>query len=124
MDRVDQSLIGGDFLRLHDRIDRELRAGTGHTIEDDQFLLGRRIAHHHLQHESVHLSLGQGIGSFLLDRILGRQHEKGIRQRPSLVTDGHLPLLHGLQQCGLHFARGAVDFIGQHQIGKNRSLPG
>ncbi len=32
---------------------------------------------------------------------------------------GDLPLLHGLQQGGLHLGRGPVDLIGQDQVVEN-----
>ena len=41
-----------------------------------------------------------------------------------LVADGHLLLLHGFQQRALHLGRGAVDLVGQQQIGEDRSLAG
>ena len=37
-------------------------------------------------------------------------------------ADGHLPLLHGFQQGALNFGRGAVDLVGQHEVGKHRTL--
>ena len=36
--------------------------------------------------------------------------------------DGDLTLLHGLQKSTLHFCWGSVDFICQHQMGKDWSL--
>ena len=37
-------------------------------------------------------------------------------------VDGHLALLHGVQQRGLRFSRGTVDFIGQQEAGEHRAL--
>ena len=54
----------------------------GDVLADDQFLLFLiRVTDHHLQHETVHLGFGQGIGSFLLDRVFGGQHQEWFRQR-------------------------------------------
>src|SRR5262249_35116141 len=39
----------------------------------------------------------------------------------SLVTDGDLLFLHGFEQRALYFGRGAVDFVGQNQVRKNRA---
>ena len=36
------------------------------------------------------------------------------------VSQRHLPLLHRLQQRALHFCRGAVDFIREDEVAKNR----
>ena len=37
-----------------------------------------------------------------------------------LPADRDLVFLHGLEQGGLGFGRGAVDFVGQHDVGKDR----
>jgi len=36
---------------------------------------------------------------------------------------GHLKLLHGFQQRRLRARRGAVDFVGQNNLGENRAGP-
>ena len=46
---------------------------------------------------------------------------KGTGRRQVLSADGHLALLHGLEHRALHFRRGAVDLIGQQQIGEDRA---
>ncbi len=46
----------------------------------------------------------------------------GIGQGQRFAFDGHLSLLHGLQQRGLGLGRGAVDLIGQDDVGKDRAL--
>lgn len=35
------------------------------------------------------------------------------------ALDGDLPFGHGLQECGLGFGGGAVDFVGQQQTGED-----
>jgi hypothetical protein len=42
----------------------------------------------HLEHEAVHLRFGQGIGAFLLDRVLGGHDQERIGQR-----EGFLPMV-------------------------------
>ena len=39
------------------------------------------------------------------------------------VAEGDLPLLHRFEQGGLHLCGCAVDFIGEDQVGKNRTFP-
>src|SRR2546423_1613863 len=39
-----------------------------------------------------------------------------------LTANGDLPLLHGLEQSALNFGRGAIDFVGEDQIGENWAL--
>jgi hypothetical protein len=53
--------------------------------------------------------------------ILGRQHDEGIRQIVGRVADGHLPLLHRLQEGRLDLCRRTVDLVGQHQVAEDRS---
>ena len=38
-----------------------------------------------------------------------------------LAADGDTLLLHGFQQSGLSFGRGAIDLVGQHNMGENRT---
>ena len=38
------------------------------------------------------------------------------------LADGHLALLHGLQQRGLGLGRRTVDFVGQQDVGEDRAL--
>ena len=40
----------------------------------------------------------------------------------SIAADGDLPFLHRFQQCGLGLGRRSVDFVGQHDVGEQRSL--
>ena len=95
-----------------------------HSIKDLSLFGARRITDLDLQHEPVDLGLGQRIRPFLLDWILRCQHEKGIIQRVAGIADGHLALLHRLQQGALHLGRGTIDFVGQNQIGEDRPFAG
>ena len=89
--------------------------------QDLQFNFPRRIAHGDPQQETVELTLRQGVGAFELDGILrGDDHER-VGQGVALPVDRNLPLAHGLQQGDLRAGRGPVDFVGQHDIGENRS---
>src|SRR6185437_7121573 len=47
-----------------------------HASQDFLLLVPRRIADVQLEHEAIDLSLGQRIGTLLLDGILRREHEK------------------------------------------------
>ena len=58
---------------------------------------------------------------FELDRVLRRQHEERIRQRPRLAERRHAPFLHRLEQRRLRLGRGAVDLVGQQQVGEDRA---
>ncbi len=80
------------------------------------------IAHPHLEHEAVELRLGQRIGALVLDRVLGGEHQERLLQRIGGAADGHLMLLHRLEQRGLHLGRRAVDLVGQDDLGEQRPL--
>ena len=47
--------------------------------------------------------------------------KNGVRQLAGLALDGHLPLLHRFQQRALGLGRGAVDLVGQDQLGEDRA---
>ena len=98
---------------------------AGHGAVEDLPLLDRRgVVDADLRHEAVGLGLGQRIGAFLLDRILGREHEERPGQGEGLVADGDLALLHRLEQRRLDLGRGAVDLVGEHHLGEDRPLAG
>ena len=53
--------------------------------------------------------------------ILRGDDEKRLRQPAGFPLHGHLPLFHGFEQRTLGLRCGAVDLIGQHDVGKNRT---
>ena len=97
-------------------------AGLEIHADDVALLLFLGIGDARLEHETVHLRLGERIGTLLLEGVLRSQHEERLRQRIGLVADGHLPLLHGLQQGALHLGGRTVDLVGQDEVGENGAL--
>ncbi len=85
-----------------------------------EFLVLVRIADGDLEQETVELGFRELIGAFLVDRVLGGQHEERFGQRIGAVAEGDLALLHGFQQGGLHLGGGAVDFVGEDQVVEDR----
>src|SRR5690606_2419213 len=67
----------------------------------------------------IQVGLGQGIGALLLDGILGGQHHERFVQPFGTPENGDHFLLHGLQKSGLGFGRGAIDFVGEEDLGEN-----
>ena len=47
-------------------------------------------------------------------------HEKWIRQCTCLAIDRDLSFFHRFQQRTLRFGTGAIDFVGQHELGEDR----
>ncbi|MNM70879.1 hypothetical protein D3C81_825240 [compost metagenome] len=80
-----------------------------------------RIVHAQLEHEAVQLGFRQRIGAFLLDRVLGGQHHERPRHRQGVALEGDLALLHHLEQRRLGLGRGAVDLVGEQQVGEHRA---
>ncbi len=58
----------------------------------------------------------------MLDGVLGRQHHERLRQRQRGPLDRNLVFLHGLEQGGLRFGRGAVHLVGQQHLAEDRPL--
>ena len=72
--------------------------GAGGGIEHASLGLQIGVTHIDLQQEAVELGFRQGVGAFLLQRILRRQDMKRRGQGIALAGDGHRILLHRLQQ--------------------------
>ena len=79
------------------------------------------ISHAHAHQEAVELRFRQRIGSVMLDRILGRDHEERLRQFIRVRVDRDLAFVHRFEQRGLRLGRRAVDFVGQQHVGENRA---
>ena len=108
----------GEDLRDRRPVDR-----GGHP-DDLELLVLARVVDQDVEHEPVELGLGQRIGAFLLDRVLRGQDEERVGQPVPLAADGDLPLLHRLEQRGLGLGRGAVDLVGQDDVGEDRARGG
>ena len=94
--------------------------GRGRQPDDVELLVLVGVVDQDVEHEPVELGLGERVGPFLLDRVLRRQDEERVGQAVPLAADGHLPLLHRLEQRGLGLGRGPVDLVGQHDVGEDR----
>ena len=121
--------LADDLLQVQDVVARkDLGHGRlvdrGRQADDVQLLVLVGIVDQDVEHETVELGLGQRIGPFLLDRVLRGQHEERVGQPVPLAADGHLPLLHRLEQGGLRLGRRAVDLVGQHDVGEDRARAG
>ena len=77
-------------------------------------------ANHH--RKAIELGFGKRKYTLLLHWVLRGQDPKRIIQPIGVLSDRHLPLLHGFEQGALCFLRSAVDFIRQNDIGKDRSF--
>ena len=89
----------------------------------DDLDLGRlvRVVDVDVHQKAVHLRFGQRIGPFLLDRVLGGHDHEQRRQLVGRARHRDLALFHRLEQRRLHLGRGAVDLVGQHDVGEDRT---
>ena len=110
-----------DPLRLDHLSSGRLLHG-GHPVQHLALFPPLGIGHDQLEHEPVHLRLGQGIGPLVLDRVLGGEHQEQLGQWICPAADRHLFLLHRFQQRALHLGGRAVDLVGQQEIGEDRAL--
>ena len=115
------------------RVDHRLQCCQGLTrigaLKQSALGVGIRIAERHLHQKPVKLGFRQGIGSGLMQRILGGNHKKRFRQREGFAIDADLMFFHGFEQRALRFRRTAIDFVGQqhvreHGSGMQAELPG
>ena len=81
------------------------------------------VVKQYFEHETIELSFGQRVRAFILNRVLSGEHGENGGERMAFTINGHLPLLHRLQQCGLGFRRSAIDFVGQQDVGEDRAPP-
>ena len=96
---------------------RQLALGIAHDLA---LAGGIGIADAQAHQEAVELRFGQRIGAVMLHRILRGDHHERPRQRVRAAVDGDLALVHGFEQRRLRLGRGAVDLVGQQEIGEDR----
>ena len=94
--------------------------GAGGLDDDAPLGVAVGIADVDLHQEAVELGLGQRIGAFLLQRVLGREHVERNRQVVTRAGDRDVTLLHRLQQRRLGARAGAVDLVGHQQLCEDR----
>ena len=81
----------------------------------------RGIAHLDAHQKAIELRFRQRIGAVMFDGILRGDDQKRLRQRMRFAVDGDLRFVHGFKQRGLRARRGAVDFVGEHDVGEKRA---
>ena len=112
--------VGG----FEDPLDLEVGGGSAHEVEDLAFLLFGRVADFQFEHEAVELRFWECVGPFLFERVLGGEHDEGIGELVSGFADGDLAFCHGFEEGALDFCGGAIDFVGQDEVGEERPLFG
>ena len=125
VDRAGQAHELGDVLAGDDRLDGG-RPGPARAaparISHGGGVVG--VADRGLDEEPVELGLGQAVGAGLLDRVLGGEDDERLAHRVRHAVDRDPALLHDLQQRGLGLGRGAVDLVGEDDVGEDRARGG
>ena len=111
-----------EMLGRHDRLHSHCRHIRMMRREHTYLFGGGWVAHTDFEQESVELCFGQGIGAFLLDRVLGGENREPLPERVSGAVDRRGPFLHRFKQCGLRLRRRAVDLVDEQQVGEERPV--
>ena len=93
------------------------------VVEDPDLLVHARVAERRADEKPVELRLGERVRAVLLDRVLRRDQEKRIRQRPRRAVDGHLQLRHALEERGLRLRECTVDLVDENDVREDRTGP-
>ena len=120
-DLADDILQVEEFLAGKDGLGFVADAGGG-GFENGLLLLGQRVVDPDIEHEAVELGFRERVGAFLLDGVLCREHEERLGEFVGGVAGGDHFLLHGFEERGLGFRRGAVDFVSEEEVAKNRAF--
>jgi hypothetical protein len=120
-DASDEVLIGEDLGSVEDVLEFGLRASGG-AASDADFFIPRGIIHADHEHEPIELGFWQWVGAFLFDGVLGCEDEEGEVEVIGATGNGDAPFLHGLEHGGLGFGGGAVDFVGEDDVGEHGSF--
>ncbi len=104
-----------------DRAEAGQRVLAAVHVEHGQLGTGVRVPHGDAGGEPVALRLGERVGAFHLDRVLGGDHHERGLQQVGHPVDGDLPLLHRLQQRGLGLRRRPVDLVADHDVREHRA---
>src|SRR5688572_20627521 len=89
-----------------------------HSLNHAPLRFEARIINDNLHHEAIELSFGQGICTFVFQRILGRNNCKYRGQCVRHSIDADLRFLHRFKQRGLRFGRRTIDLVGQDDVRK------
>ena len=110
-----------DVGRSEDRLQLIDRLAAAVLREDGALGLAVRVADLHAEQEAVELAFGQRVGALELVRVLRGDDEERRAEPAGVAVHRHLPLAHRLEQCGLRARRGAVDLVGEHDLGEQRA---
>ena len=90
------------------------------VAQDLQLVRRPRITHADAHQEAVQLALRQRKRALVVDRVLRGQDHEGRAHRMGLAVNRDLAAVHHLEQRRLGLRSGAVDLVGQDDVGEDR----
>lgn len=115
-DAFDLPLHVNHLFGQHHRLDPVQRVVPGHPRQQLDLLVRIRVSELNPHKETVKLRFGKTVGSFELQRILGREQQKRTRQEMRMAVHRYFSFLHRFKQRRLRPGRSPVQLVGQHQI--------
>lgn len=93
-------------------------------MKAEDFDLCFRIRSPHVQgkEKAIQLGIGQRECACRGEVVFGSNNKKRTIKFPGFPVDGNLALAHGFQQCTLSPGAGAVNFVGEDELAKNRTF--
>lgn len=122
VDGIDFGAEGEQFGAGGDGFDAGLLGEPTPAFHHLEFVGEFGVTDDEFEKEAVGLGFGEGIGAFLFDGVLGGHDEERFGEAIAGAADGDLPFLHGLQEGGLDFGGGTVDFVGENEVGKDGAV--
>lgn len=107
-----RQLLAGD-----DRLEGIHRVLAFEAAQDLVLLVLAGVPELEADEETVQLGLGKRKGPFEFDRVLRRDDEERAREHGGDSLNGELVLFHGFEERRLGAWGGAVDLIGEHDLG-------
>ena len=89
------------------------------TVEHLTLFLKRGVPNREAHQKPVKLRFRKGKCPMIFGRVLRSDDHKGLLKRMGLIIDGNLCLAHCFQKTALSLWRGAIDLVGQYNIGKD-----
>ena len=89
------------FLRIDHRFEAVQRTLAVVVLDDLDLCLHIRVTKRRTDHKAVQLGIGKHLGSGGTNRVLGRDHDKGLRNLSRHAVHSHVTLLHYLQKSRL-----------------------
>ncbi len=117
----DRGLGGHHLAHVAHRPELEHAIARAVVGEHLGLVVGGGIAERDADHEAVELGLGKRVGAFVVERVLGGDDEERAGELVGVHVDGHLALLHALEQARLGLRRRAVYLVDQHDVGEHRA---